>query len=233
MSNNHVESAKLHICSFIQLTFATLNEVMIYYNGNLSYLHAIHGESHMHSDARMHTNKHAIRSDWQQRGYESRHWRKYAYFFFFFFYFCRVVRGNDERRVMYLWEVSIDTTPAHQMTGLRSRVVVQGEARLSTWQQCNRNTVPSLKALGHCHHSSKDPCWRCFAVSRGSWNVTMIAVYRFELETDRYRKVLEQEAETIKKRNSCSSLVLFHPAAVQNWHRSAEPKKCAGWFIWR
>lgn len=63
MSNNHVESAKLHICSFIQLTFATLNEVMIYYNGNLSYLHAIHGESHMHSDARMHTNKHAIRSD--------------------------------------------------------------------------------------------------------------------------------------------------------------------------
>ncbi len=74
------------------------------------------------------------------------------------FYSYRVERGNDERRVVYLWEVNIDTTPAQKMTGLRSRVVVQGEARLSTWQHTNSNAVPSLKALGHCYQSSNDPC---------------------------------------------------------------------------
>ena len=36
--------------------------------------------------------------------------------------------GNDERRVVYLLEVNIDTTPAGEMTGPRSRVVVQAEA---------------------------------------------------------------------------------------------------------
>ena len=102
------------------------------------------------------------------------------------FYSCRVERGNDERRVVYLWEVNIDTTPAQKMTGLRSRVVVQGEARLSTWQHCNSNAVPSLKACGHCHHSSNDPCWRCCAVSWGGTTVTMIAVYRFEFETEKF-----------------------------------------------
>lgn len=49
------------------------------------------------------------------------------------FYSCRAESGNDERRVVYLWEVNINTTSAQKMTGLRSEVVVQGEARLSTW----------------------------------------------------------------------------------------------------
>lgn len=77
---------------------------------------------------------------------------------------------------MYLWEVNIDTTSAQKITGLRSTVVVRGEARLSTWQHSNSNAVPGLQAPGRCHPSFKDHS-RCCAVSRGSRNVTVIAVY--------------------------------------------------------
>lgn len=96
---------------------------------------------------------------------------------------------------------SISTTQAQKMTGLRSRVVVQGKVRLSTWQHCNSNTVSSLEDLCHCHHSFNDPSWRCCAVSWESRSVTMIAVYRFELKTDRYRSL----ARSWKKRTLAST----------------------------
>ena len=208
-----------NICIFVLSRFApaTLEEVTTHFYGNLFHLHTFKGESHIHPPAtHTHThpltNKHThtISSDWQQRGYESRHRRKCAYFF----HSCRVERGNDERRVVYLWEVNIDTTPARKMTGPRSRVVVRGEARLSTWQRSNSNTVPSLKAPGHCHHSSKDPRWRCFAVSWGSRNVTMIAVYGLDLETDGYRKVLELKAWTQKNPLAFLLQVFFYHHAA-------------------
>lgn len=66
-------------------------------------------------------------------------------------------RGIDESRVVWQWEVNIDTTPAQKMTGPGRRLVVQGNARLSTWQRCNSNTIPSLRAPGHCHHFYSDP----------------------------------------------------------------------------
>lgn len=106
-----------------------------------------------------------------------------------FFFSCRSETGNNERNVMYLWEVNIDTAPAQKMTGLRSRGVGWGDARLSTWLLSSSNTVLSLKAPGHRHHFYKEPCWRCFGVLWGSRNVPLI----LELVTNSHTKVSKQD----------------------------------------
>lgn len=116
---------------------------------------------------------------------------------------------------MYLWEVSIDTTPAQKMTGLGSSPVLQGEARLSAWRRCYSNATPSLKALGHCHHSCSDLCQRCSAVFRGP----LRAVYRIKLE----KKVL-----ATKDRELVAGIVLSTGCGPRATvlERPAEPKAC-------
>lgn len=156
--------------TFMIRCFSSLSEeeeVSAYFYGNLSDSHSSQEEkSHAVWERKTRSPKQTATSDWQRAGYGSRLWGERAYFF----RSCRVERGNDERSVVYLWEVSIDTTPAQKMTGLGSSPVLQGEARLSAWRRCNSNAAPCLKALGHCHHSCSDLCQRCSAVFAGQQN---------------------------------------------------------------
>lgn len=165
--------------------------------------------------------------DWQQRGHESRLRWKCAHFF--------TPAGQKEgmmKGAVYLWEANIDTTRAQKMTGLRRGGVVQGEARLSTWQLCNSNTVQSLKALGHCHRSCYDPRWRCFAVSWHRRNVAAIAVYTLGFKTHCYREVLQLRAEEKLLRWCCRKRVHWLQA-MTSMSQQSQGNYTAGRCVWR